>query len=436
MQIREVVHRLMGPLAAGLLLVCLIAAPASAGAKMTSGGPVLSATVAGSSELTPGQTVPLTVIVQNSGLIDSKVVGSTIVDRNDLPNTAKSVTVGLGGVSGIAVETDAQMIGDILGGAAAKATFNVRIPAGLASGTYTLPLSTTYTYLATAEQIGGDSITYTYRDVHETLPVKIVVRPEVALSVRNVTTEALNVGTEGYLNLTLTNVGAERGRDAIVRILRNGQSPITPVDSSVYLGDFAPGQTVQVRYKVAVSSEAAAQSYPVDIVVSYFDTDGLNRTSRIQTIGVPVGGKIAFSVVSEPASIRAGAKKVIEVVYRNTGAAGVRAAQARISAVDPFTCSDDTAYLGDMAPGEEKTARFEISTAASATVKEYALDSEIRYRDALDNSQISDTMKVPIRVSESGGLADLLTSPFVLAIIALLVIGGGYLAFRRQKGSA
>ncbi|HOV67821.1 MAG TPA: S-layer protein, partial [Methanoregulaceae archaeon] len=114
----------MGPLAAGLLLVCLIAAPASAGAKMTSGGPVLSATVAGSSELTPGQTVPLTVIVQNSGLIDSKVVGSTIVDRNDLPNTAKSVTVGLGGVSGIAVETDAQMIGDILGGAAAKATFN------------------------------------------------------------------------------------------------------------------------------------------------------------------------------------------------------------------------------------------------------------------------------------------------------------------------
>ena len=94
MQIREVVHRLMGPLAAGLLLVCLIAAPASAGAKMTSGGPVLSATVAGSSELTPGQTVPLTVIVQNSGLIDSKVVGSTIVDRNDLPNTAKSVTVG------------------------------------------------------------------------------------------------------------------------------------------------------------------------------------------------------------------------------------------------------------------------------------------------------------------------------------------------------
>ncbi len=436
MQIRELVHKLIGPLAIGLVLICLIASPVSAGAKMTSGGPVLSASVAGSSEVSAGQTIPLNVIVQNSGLIDSKVVGSTIVDRTDLPNTAKSVTVGLGGASGITVETDPQMVGDILGGAAAKATFNIRIPAGLSSGTYTLPLSATYTYLSSAEQIGGDSITYSYRDVHATLPVKIVVKPEIVVSVDNVTAEALNVGTEGYLNLTITNTGAEHGKDAIVKIVRNGQSPITPVDSSVYLGDFAPGETVQVRYKVAVSSEAAAQSYPVDLVVSYNDADGLNGTSRLQTIGVPVGGKIAFSVVSEAPSIRAGGKKVLEVVYRNAGAAGVRAAQARLSAVDPFTCSDDTAYLGDMAPGEEKTARFEVAAAGSATVKEYALDSEIRYRDALDNSQISDTMKVPVTVTASGGLADLLTSPLVLALIAALVIGGGYLAYRRQKGSA
>ncbi len=436
MQIRELLHNLIGPLAVGLVLVCLIASPASAGAKMTSGGPVLSASVAGSSEVSAGQTVPLNVIVQNSGLIDSKVVGSTIVDRTDLPNTAKSVTAGLGGASGITVETDPQMIGDILGGAAGKATFNIRIPAKLASGTYTLPLSTTYTYLSSAEQIGGDSITYSYRDVHATLPVTIVVKPEIVVVVTNVTAEALNVGTEGYLNLTITNTGAEHGRDAVVKIVRNGQSPITPVDSSIYLGDFEPGETVQVRYKVAVSSEAAAQSYPVDLVVAYNDGDGINRTSRLQTLGVPVGGKISFSVVSEAPSIKAGGKKVLEVVYRNAGAATVRAAQARLSAVDPFTCSDDTAYLGDMAPGEEKTARFEVAAAASATVKEYALDSEIRYRDALDNSQISTTMKVPVTVTESGGLVDLLTSPFVLALIAALVIGGGYLAYRRQKGSA
>ncbi len=419
-------------LAVLFLIAMLIASPVSAGAKYTSGGPVLSASLAGSNEVPAGQAVTLNVVVQNTGLIDSKMVGTTVVERTDLPNTAKSVTVGLGSASGIAVESDPQMVGDILGGAAAKATFVVRIPAGTPAGAYTLPLALNYTHLASAEQIGGDSITYQYREVRETIPLALTVKPEAVLEVVDVATESLNVGTEGYLNLTVRNAGIEPATNAIVRIARNGQSPITPVDSSAFVGVFAPGQTVQLRYKVAVSSEAAAQSYPLDVVVSYDDRDGINRTGRPVTLGVPIGGKIGFAVVSAPAAIAAGEKTVLEVVYKNTGAASVAAAQARLSAVDPFTSSDDTAYLGDMKPGEEKTARFEVSADAGATAKEYGLDSEVRYRDALDNSQISDTMKVAVTVTPGGSL---LTSPLVLAVVALLVIGGGYYLYRRRTPS-
>ncbi|NLX49948.1 MAG: S-layer protein [Methanospirillum sp.] len=423
----------VGCAVAALLIAAVIVSPVAAGAKYTSGGPVLSASIAGSNEVPAGQTVPLNVVVQNSGLIDSKMVGTTIVERTDLPNTAKSLTVGLGGASGIAVESDPQMVGDIPGGAAAPATFMVRIPSGTPAGTYTLPLALTYTHLASAEQIGGDSINYQYREVRETIPLALTVKPEAVLEVVNVTTESLNVGTEGYLNLTVKNAGAEPATNAIVRVARNGQSPVTPVDSSVFVGAFAPGQTVHLRYRVAVSSEAGAQSYPLDIMVSYDDTDGINRTGRPVTIGVPVGGKIGFAVVSAPASVAAGEKAVLEVVYRNTGAAPVAAAQARLSAVDPFTSSDDTAFLGDMEPGEEKAARFEVSVDAGATAKEYGLDSEVRYRDALDNSQISDTMKVSVTVTPGGSL---LGSPLVLALIAALLIGGGYVVYRRRKGSA
>ncbi len=423
----------IGCAVAALLIAALIASPAAAGAKYTSGGPVLSASLAGSNEVPAGQAVTLNVVVQNTGLIDSKMVGTTVVERTDLPNTAKSVTVGLGSASGIAVESDPQMVGDILGGAAAKATFVVRIPAGTPAGAYTLPLALNYTHLASAEQIGGDSITYQYREVRETIPLALTVKPEAVLEVVDVATESLNVGTEGYLNLTVRNAGIEPATNAIVRIARNGQSPITPVDSSAFVGVFAPGQTVQLRYKVAVSSEAAAQSYPLDVVVSYDDRDGINRTGRPVTLGVPIGGKIGFAVVSAPAAIAAGEKTVLEVVYKNTGAASVAAAQARLSAVDPFTSSDDTAYLGDMAPGEQKTARFEVSADTAATAKQYGLDSEVRYRDALDNSQISDTMKVAVTVTPGGSL---LTSPVVLAVVALLVIGGGYLVYRRRKGTA
>jgi len=121
---------------------------------------------------------------------------------------------------------------------------------------------------------------------------------------------------------------------------------------------------------------------------------------------------------------------VIEVEYQNTGAATAYSAQARISAVDPFTSNDDTAFLGDLEPGEKAVARYEVSVDGSATPKEYGLDSEIRYRDALDNSQISDSMKVQVLVEPSSSLLP------IIAVLVLLIAGSGaayYFLGRKKK---
>jgi hypothetical protein len=143
---------------------------------------------------------------------------------------------------------------------------------------------------------------------------------------------------------------------------------------------------------------------------------------------------VEFSVSQEPITISPGQKEVITVVYTNTGGVVISSAQARISAVDPFTSSDDTAFLGTMAPGEAKEAFFEIAVDGSATEKEYGLDSEVRFRDALGNSIISDPIKVPILVESPTGISAVLGNPLVLALIAGLVIGGGYLIYRKRKG--
>ena len=137
-------------------------------------------------------------------------------------------------------------------------------------------------------------------------------------------------------------------------------------------------------------------------------------------------------MVSEPFTIPAGQKKTVTVRYQTAGNAPVYSAQARISAVDPLTSDDDTAFLSTIAPGEVKEATFEISVDSTATQKEYGLDSEVRYRDALDNSIISDPIKVRIEVVErSNTLLYLLTG-----IIALGIIAGGYYYYQRhQKGN-
>jgi hypothetical protein len=61
------------------------------------------------------------------------------------------------------------------------------------------------------------------------------------------------------------------------------------------------------------------------------------------------------------------------------------------------------------------------------------LDTDVRYRDALDNSQVSDTFNVPVQAKPvPGRLMQVLAA---LGLIALIGIGAGYylLVMRKKK---
>jgi hypothetical protein len=185
---------------------------------------------------------------------------------------------------------------------------------------------------------------------------------------------------------------------------------------------------------VAIASTATEnQIYPLDMYLDYIDFEGNSVTADAVTFGVPVGGKIEFSVVSQSIQISPGEKRTIEVEYKNTGSAEVFRAQARLSAVDPFTSSDDTAFLGDLKPGESVIARYEVSTDAAATLKTYGLDSEIRYRDSLDNPQISKTMKVELEVVSQPGILNQISNPVVIALLGAVLLGGVYYIARVRR---
>jgi hypothetical protein len=325
------------------------------------------------------------------------------------------------------------MLGDIKAGSSANAVFRTKINSDAAAGSYTLKVPINYTYLYQAEQYGIDTIQYTYKTTDEIVEIPIMIKPDISIDVLSAVPEHLNVGTEGYIDMKIKNTGSENGTKAIVKILRNGNSPIIPTDSSIYIGDFASGSITDARYKVSVAAGAERQTYPVDVVVVYQNNEGDFVTSRSDTVGIPVGGKVDFSVISPPAEMNPGNKKVITVEYKNTGETTVYSAQSRISAVDPFTSNDDVAYLGDIKPGASAIASYEMSIDRTATIKEYGLDSEIRYRDALDNTYISDTMKVKINVVQTTGLAAILSNPVYIAIIIAGIIGVVYLVIHFRK---
>ncbi|MDD1673907.1 MAG: S-layer protein, partial [Methanomicrobiales archaeon] len=293
------------PLLAFVLLVAILPPPVSAGTMYLSGGPDLTAALSGSNEFSTGTTVPMAVVVENRGLIDMKIVRNDLVSRDDLPNTAKLVKIGLAaGDASVTVKSDPQMIGDLAGGASKTVPFEVKISSDAPAGLYNLSLQVEYTYLYAAESEGQDNLRYFYKTEQKTLILPIHVKSAARLAMEKVETDHLNVGTEGYLIITIKNVGNEDAAQGVLRIARNGNSPVMPTDSSMYLESLSQGAELTARFKVSISSTAEGdQVYPLDMVLYYQNQDGDTVHTESVTFGVPVGGKVDFSIVSGSAEI-------------------------------------------------------------------------------------------------------------------------------------
>lgn len=417
-----------------LLAGALAVLPVSAATQYRGTGPAFTATVSGTNEFVAGQDATIHIIVKNVGLNDMKQVLMGTIDPEDPQNTAKSVTIGLNSSGdAILVKTDPQMVGDIQGGNSVSADFKAKISSNATIGEYQLPLTLTYRYPKVMVQEQADVYEFLYNDGQDTLPLTIRIKPEIKVDVLSAVPEQVTAGSEGYLNLTIRNAGAENGTMAAVKLVRNGQSPIIPATSTVFIGDFPSGSTVTCRYKVSVSKDATNQTYPVDVAVSYTNREGDVVTSQAATVGIPVNAKPSFSIVSATPELPRGSDRIIDVRFRNDGATTVYSAQARIVQHSPITVTDDTSYLGDIAPGATATARFAVKADDTADPSTYSLDSTVRFRDASDTSLESDTIQVPLKVvpGATGIPGGLLT--IAGGIIVVLILGCALFLYRQKK---
>jgi len=255
----------------------------------------------------------------------------------------------------------------------------------------------------------------------------------VQVKVLDAQTSGLAVGTEGYVNLTIQNTGYQDGTQASVKLLQHGDSAIYPTDDSVWVGDFPRNGTVTCQYKVSVSSDAQQQTYPVDVEVTYTNSDGNVVTSAIDTVGIPVAGKITFAVVSHPAQVVQGANTIVNITYKNTGSVTASDAEARLTTYAPLSSADSLAYLGDIPPGGTVTARYAISAASNAVPGTYSLDTEVRYRDQLDNSQVSDTFTANVTITPKPPASPVIQVAEIAAVIIVIAAAGYYLLVMRKK---
>ncbi|MEM4524592.1 MAG: S-layer protein, partial [Archaeoglobaceae archaeon] len=172
--------------------------------------------------------------------------------------------------------------------------------------------------------------------------------------------------------------------------------PLSALSSECYIGDIKAGEEFTAIFRLKASSEAKATKYPAEIYLKFKAGDDFSESDAIR-IGVEVQPEVDFEVIGIP-EMYAGEEKIVVFGIKNTGNLEVRDATARLIIVSPFSSTDDTAFFGNLKPGEVANVSFKISVDRDATPKLYALNLEVKYRTENGEWVISKPEKAIISV--------------------------------------
>lgn len=199
------------------------------------------------------------------------------------------------------------------------------------------------------------------------------------------------------------------------------------------------GHTSTLSYTIKINSDTPAGDYELLLPVSYqyqanvktVTSDAINLgvtgvefarvyETKNETLRIPVSVKSGpkFEVSNVSGSLVQGESRLINVTYKNTREEVAEDALARIIVMSPLSTEKSIVRLGDIGPGEEKTASFEISADKDALVKNYGINSEIKYVDEDGETSFSESMKVNIPLEPT----EKKFSTTGIAIILIIVI--------------
>jgi len=224
--------------------------------------------------------------------------------------------------------------------------------------------------------------------------------------------------------------------DQVIEALRSGERAKDPMEFSIKISSRAPAGEypleLDLTYDYQYNAEVDAEELDPEIGLRGFVSSYWYQTAN-QTITIPVAVKeeANFEITDAGAELHGGEKDgVITVTYKNIGEEPAEDAIARLSVFKPFSSTDDQAYIGTLAPGEEMMVSFRIDVDSDATAKPYSINSEIKYIDLQGETVISESMKIPVNVSPAERSYTLPGT-----IILILLLAGGWRLYRRRKRS-
>ncbi len=237
------------------------------------------------------------------------------------------------------------------------------------------------------------------------LRTNINVSPERSFSLENLSFENFRVDEDdATIDGKIVNTGGSSAKNVVVTLSSNQQS-ITITGSESAVGYMDPGEKSNIDFKLSISEDAEPGNREFIFNVKYE-----NNYGEIRKLSDPISKPIRvkeeldrFRITNITTNLDSGGSSQIEVELKHTGNFTVNNVNTKLFVNDPISSGDDESFLGDMDPGETKTALFTVNADSSAIKKEYTGSIEIRYEDRSGDTAFTDGISIGIPVEKNNG---------------------------------
>lgn len=327
----------------------------------------------------PGREAVITVQLLN----DAK-------DVDDTAKTARQVRVTMrSGGSPITVQSGTRLIGDLVDGDPREIQFRITVPRDADPGTYRLPID----------------IEYEFEDEAESTTVRVPIEVESVARFRIVSTEtSASIGDTGTLSMTVENVGGETAYDATVLVESTDAALAFGAgspSSEGFVGRWAPGETMEVSFKLGFDETAIQRNYSVRTTVQFEDAAGQARRDTFSA-GVRPLPRQSFRVVEVSSAAPIGGSGELVLAIENTGPDTIYDSTVTVASEDADIAFAEGApqsqsYTGEWAPGEVKRLSYRLRVSDQAVQRDYSVSATVRYEDEAGNERRPRTLLTAVR---------------------------------------
>jgi hypothetical protein len=240
----------------------------------------------------------------------------------------------------------------------------------------------------------------------------------------------------------------------VVACLSAGDAPVdikTPPQSA---GTMVSGQVSSpLAFEIKIWDSAPAGKYTLKVNLTYqfqedVQVDGNASNNQVDynmlyqhvnethDIFIIVKEQADFEVTEITSDLLPGKSGIFSITFHNTGEETASRATARLRLSNPLSSTDYTAFLGDMEPGDQIRAMFNIDVDPDAIPKAYSVKAEIEYEDAEGQTRISDIIYIPAQVRDQEEERGIFGNPYLLGagliVIAVLI----FLYLKRREGGS